>query len=82
MQGLDGVTYETGYVNPGAVLGSCHPGDWIRDPGYSVWEGCHPGDYSRVTPDAGCVRGVTLETGRVTPSTWSGREITLESVDM
>ena len=55
---------------------------YMSDPRYRVWEGCHPGDYSCVTPGAGFVRGVTLETGRVTPGTWSGREITLVSVDM
>ena len=72
-----------GYGKPGAVFGSPHPGLWMCDSRFRVWQGCHPGNCACLTPRAVCLEVGHLEDcRRVTAGTGSVRGATPETADI
>ena len=80
----EGLTLESGCVTPGAWYGKkCHPGGCGCVKPYTGSGGWgHTGNSGCENPGSGFGRGVTLETGRVTPVHGPRAWVTLETMDV
>ena len=79
----EGFTLESGCVTPGARYEKCHPGDcgYVKPcTGPGRWD--HTGNSGCENPGTGSGRGVSLETGHVTPVHGPRGCVTLETMDV